>query len=69
MENVISVNQPDPRSGEWLELIEVMPIEVMPIEVMLVEVVGIRVVAPTILRREIAAPISVALGLRMRAGC
>lgn len=64
MENVISVNQPDPRSGEWLELIEVMPIEVMP-----VEVVGIRVVAPTILRREIAAPISVALGLRMRAGC
>jgi hypothetical protein len=69
MENVISVNQPDPRSGEWLELIEVMLIDVMPVEVMPVEVVGISVVASTILRREIAAPISVALGLRMRAGC
>jgi hypothetical protein len=69
MENVISVNQPDPRSGEWLELIEVMLIDVMPVEVMPVEVVGISVVASTTLRREIVAPISVALGLRMRAGC
>jgi hypothetical protein len=59
MENVISVNQPDPRSGEGLELIEVM----------LIEVIGISVVARTFLRREIAGPISVALGLRMRAGC
>jgi hypothetical protein len=64
MENVISVNQPDPRSGEGLQLVEVMFIEVM-----LIEVIGISVVARTFLRREIAGPISVALGLRMRAGC